>query len=330
MRAAADLALGEQREEALDLVEPGGRGRGEVDVPARSLGEPVADQLGLVAAGVGEDDVHLEIGRYARRDGVEEAAELLGAVARETASDDGAGGHVESGEQRGRAVAPVVVRAALHLAGAQGQERLGAVERLDLALLVDAQNQRAVRRIEIQPDDVPHLLDEHRIAGELKGLDPMRLQREGLPDAMDGGGREAGRLGHRAQAPMGRVRGRRLQRALDHFGNLGVADRARRARPRLVRQPVEPGFGKAGAPLADGMLAAAERRRDRLVDPALRRQQHDPRAPRQGLRRPLPAHQRLQFRSFPVRQRDLDRLASRHTALLLDQQSMAETYRSGH
>ena len=27
MRAAADLALGEQREEALDLVDPGGRGR---------------------------------------------------------------------------------------------------------------------------------------------------------------------------------------------------------------------------------------------------------------------------------------------------------------
>ena len=142
-------------------------------------------------------------------------------------------------------MAPVVVRAALHLAGSHRQQRLGAVERLDLALLVDAQNQRAIRRIEIQPDDVPHLLHEHRIAGELEGLDPMRLQPEGLPDAMDGRGREADRLGHRAQAPMGRVRGRRLQRALDHFGNLVVADRARRARPRLVLQPVEPGFGKA-------------------------------------------------------------------------------------
>ena len=49
MDAAAQGALGEQGEQALDLVDPGGRGRREVDVEARALGEPVADQLGLVA-----------------------------------------------------------------------------------------------------------------------------------------------------------------------------------------------------------------------------------------------------------------------------------------
>ena len=34
-----DLALGDESEEALDLVEPGGAGRREVDVPARSPGK---------------------------------------------------------------------------------------------------------------------------------------------------------------------------------------------------------------------------------------------------------------------------------------------------
>jgi hypothetical protein len=38
--------------------------------------------------------------------------------------------------------------AALGLARAQGQERRGAVERLDLRLLVDAQDERAVGRLE--------------------------------------------------------------------------------------------------------------------------------------------------------------------------------------
>ena len=38
------------------------------------------------------------------------------------------------------------------------------IERLDLAFLVDAQHQRALRRIEIEADDVAHLVDEHRIA----------------------------------------------------------------------------------------------------------------------------------------------------------------------
>ena len=143
MDAAADLLLGEQREEALDLVDPGGRGRGEVDVPAGALGEPVADEPGLVAAGIVDDEMDVEIGRHVALDGVEEAAELPGAMAGEALADDLADLHVERGEQRERAMPLVVVGAALGLAGPHRQERLGAVERLDLALLVDARRTTA-------------------------------------------------------------------------------------------------------------------------------------------------------------------------------------------
>ena len=82
-------------------------------------------------------------------------------VARHAFADDLAHLHVECGEQRRRAMALVIVGAPLDLAGAHRQQRLGAVERLDLALLVDAQHQRALRRIEVEADDVAHLLDEH-------------------------------------------------------------------------------------------------------------------------------------------------------------------------
>jgi hypothetical protein len=47
-------------------------------------------------------------------------------------------------------VALVIVRTPLDLARAHGQQRLGAVERLDLAFLVDAQHHSALRRIEAQ------------------------------------------------------------------------------------------------------------------------------------------------------------------------------------
>jgi len=45
----------------------------------------------------------------------------------------------------------------------QWQHRCRAVERLDLGLLVDAEHDRSLGRIEIEPDDVAHLVDELRI-----------------------------------------------------------------------------------------------------------------------------------------------------------------------
>ena len=108
----------------------------EVDMPARTLGEPSADQFGLVARRVVHDDVHVEIPGRVALDFVEEFAELLGAVARHAFADDRSRFHVERGKQRRRAVAFVVVGAPLDLAGPQGQQRLRAVQRLDLALFI--------------------------------------------------------------------------------------------------------------------------------------------------------------------------------------------------
>ena len=49
--ATTDGAFGDEGEEALDLVEPGGVGRGEVNVPTRPAGEPSPD-LGMLVGGV--------------------------------------------------------------------------------------------------------------------------------------------------------------------------------------------------------------------------------------------------------------------------------------
>ena len=87
------------------------------------------------------------------------------AVALHAAADDRAVEHVEGGEQRGGAVALVVMGHGAGAALLHRQAGLGAVERLDLALLVDRQHDRMGRRIDIEPDDVAQLVGEGRIVG---------------------------------------------------------------------------------------------------------------------------------------------------------------------
>ena len=52
------------------------------------------------------------------------------------------------------------------------QHGLRAIECLDLALLVHAQNHGLQWRIQVQPDDIAHLVHKKWIGGELKGLLP--------------------------------------------------------------------------------------------------------------------------------------------------------------
>ena len=101
-------------------------------------------------------------------DGVEEADELLMAVALHVAADDRAVEHVERGEQRRRAVPLVVVGHGAGAALLHRQAGLGAVERLDLALLVDREHDGVRRRIDVEPDDVAQLVGEVRVVGELE------------------------------------------------------------------------------------------------------------------------------------------------------------------
>ena len=97
-------------------------------------------------------------------------------VALQAAADDFAGGHIERGKQRGGAVSLVIVRQRAGAALLERQSRLRTVERLDLALLVDAQDQGFVRRVEVEADNVLHFLAELRIVGQLEGLRQVWLQ----------------------------------------------------------------------------------------------------------------------------------------------------------
>lgn len=187
--AALEAPLRQRGEQTLNGVDPGGRGRREVDVEARMPDQPAFHRLGLVGGVVVEDQVQVEVGRGLPVDQPQEADELGGTMAEHALTDDGARLHVERGEQRRRAMPLVVVGHGRTPAALHRQPQLGAVEGLDLALLVHGQHQGSLGRVDVEPDDVADLLDELRVVRELEGLNPVRLQAVPAPDAMDGGRR---------------------------------------------------------------------------------------------------------------------------------------------
>ena len=81
-RSAPNRPRGDQREEALDQVEPRAIGRYEVQVPARTGGQPGLELRVLVGRVVVDDQVDVEVGRHRRFDRAQEAEELLMALPR--------------------------------------------------------------------------------------------------------------------------------------------------------------------------------------------------------------------------------------------------------
>src|ERR1700679_3940571 len=93
-------------------------------------------------------------------DGIEELPEFRAAMPAMAFADDLSGFHIEGGEQGCRPVTRIVVSTPFQLSRSHWEQRLRAVQSLDLRLLVHAEHKSAVRRVQIQPHDIAHLLDE--------------------------------------------------------------------------------------------------------------------------------------------------------------------------
>ena len=116
--------------------------------------------------------------------------------------DHHAGQHVQRREQGGGAVALVVVSHRLPAALRHRQRRLRAVKRLHRGLLVGAQHDRVLRRVQIQTHDIDEFLLELRVVGHLERVDLVRFEAQLLPYPMHGALRDPGNPGHRPCAPM--------------------------------------------------------------------------------------------------------------------------------
>ena len=200
-------------------------------------------------------------------------------------------------------MALVIVRAPLRHARQHRQDRLCTVERLDLALLVDAEHQRAVRRRQIEAYDVADLVHEVRIARQLERL-------------------RSGAAASRRRAHMRQIvvcerplslaierndqwvasAGVALQRPLDNLGHLLVRERSRPSRTRLIRKSVDALLQEAAAPLADRVLVHAEFDCHRLIGQAVCAAQDHAAAIGQRARDPAASSLTLKIRPILIAQ----------------------------
>ena len=247
-------------------------------VVARSPGQPGLDLGMLVRAVVVDDEVDIECLGHAGLDVAQEGEELLVPVARAALGQDCAGGDVEGGEQGGGAVAHIVMGDALGIAEPHRQQRLGALQRLDLRLLVHAQHHRMIGRVQVQADDVADFFDEERVGGQLEVALAVRLDAEQGEPALHGALGDAGVLGHGAHAPVRGAGRLGLQGGLDHFGHPLVLVHPRPAGPQFVVQALQAQFQAAPTPLADRRLSQAKALGDGAVGLTLGTGQHDLRA----------------------------------------------------
>lgn len=249
-----------------------------------------------------DDQMDVQVPRHTGVEVAQKREEFLMAMSSATLADNGPGRHVQGGEQRGGAVAHIVMRHALDIAQPHGQDRLRAIQGLDLGFLIHAQHQRFGRRIEIEADNVPHFLHKEGIGGELEGALPMRLQPKGLPDAMHGGFRNPRRVLHRATAPLRAARGLRAQRLREQGGEVLVSPRAGTALAQLIMQTGHAILQKPLSPLAHGRLRHAQLVSDGRVASPRVRQQDDARPRRDPLRHRSRGEEALQLREFFCRQ----------------------------
>ena len=124
----------------------------------RPAGEPRLDLGRLVGGIVIHDDMNIEPFRNLSIDLFQEVQKLGGAMSLVALADDKARGNIEGSEQRRCPVPYVIVRPTFGDARHHRQDRLFAVQGLDLAFLVDAENKRPVGWREVKSDDIAHLV----------------------------------------------------------------------------------------------------------------------------------------------------------------------------
>jgi hypothetical protein len=145
-------------------------------------------------------------GRDARLDCIQEADEHLMAVTLHAASNHLAFEYVERREELRRSV-PLLVMG--HRAGASllhGQAGPGAIERLNLRLLVDRQHDGMRSRVDIQADNIGEILAEASVPRQFERVDAMGRKAMRRPDALDRTQADPGSLGCRAR-PVCRLAG---------------------------------------------------------------------------------------------------------------------------
>ena len=193
------------------------------------------------------------------------------------------------------------MRPPLGLTEVHRQDRLRALEGLDLRFLVEGEHCGVRGRIHVQAHHIPHLLDQLRVGRDLERFGDVRFEAKRAPDAADGRMAHPRVRGHGSRTPMRFADRRLFERFHDHRFDILVHDRARCSNPGLVVDAVEAAVNEPLAPFANGRIGGAIASRDRRIRRAVGARQHEPRAERQQSIRAWPLRQPDQRAAFILR-----------------------------
>ena len=126
-------------------------------VPAGPTGQPGLDLGMAVRCVVVADAVNVQLGGDGLVDLAQKGQELLMPVARLAGCQHGAIEYVQRRKQCGRAMTLVVMGDAFDVAESHGHHRLRSLQRLALTLFIHADDQRVVRRVQVQAGTSPVL-----------------------------------------------------------------------------------------------------------------------------------------------------------------------------
>ena len=300
--AAAQRLVGQFPKPAFDQVEPRRGGRGEVQLESGVFVEPGPHALVLVSGVVVADQVYPKFVGDRLVDGAQELQELGMAMPGQALPDDFAGQHVQRREQRGGAVALVVVGHCGRPPFLDGQRRLGAVQCLHGGLLVHTQHDRLLRRIEVQTDHVDQFLVELRVVGQLECLDQVRFEPARGPHPLHRRRGHPSLGGHRPARPVGLAVRRGIPCQVHDLIDLLLRDRGFAAAPgpdlAQLRQAL---LGEPGPPRPNRYRLHPYLRGDPRVRHTIGRQQQRLGPLNLPMRRGLRPRQGLQRFSLTVR-----------------------------
>src|SRR5258708_28955975 len=275
-RSATNGPLRNPVEPNLHLIQPRGIGRSEMHMEARPCCEPTFYPRMFVRPVVIHDHVDVQLCGHVLLNLSQEIQICLMLMALPALRNHRAFRRVQGRKECRRSVTPVIVRYALDIAEPHRQHRLGAFERLNLALFIYAQNHSIFRWIQVQPYNIPYFLYEKWIGRELELFLPVRLQPEGLPDAVYGRFRHARLFGDLPDTPVRAVFRFRLQRLANQLRHTLVTDRSWATRAQLVMQPGHILLQKSLPPLAHRRVGQSHLARDLHVRLSGSTQQNNP------------------------------------------------------
>src|ERR1051326_3499879 len=97
------------------------------------------------------------------------------AMARQALADHLSIEHIERGNESGRSMPQIIMRAGATAAAFHGQAGLSSIQGLNLVLFIDTQHQRFIGWIEVKSDHIGQLFHKGFVARKLEAALEMRL-----------------------------------------------------------------------------------------------------------------------------------------------------------